>query len=229
MKIVITGASRGIGLAEARKLDNGENELFLVASSIQSFDGLPFKNAHCYGADLSSEQEITRVVQDIARDAQTVEVLVNNVGVMMAKKFEVMSFQDINRLVDVNLKSHLYMTQLLLPHLLKSSQPHIIFMSSMAAKSSIVGESVYSATKGAVSSFAAVLRNELAGRVKVSTIHAWGVNTFNAQQPDLFLKPEQIAEIVEFMITRDSLFLIESVDVSNVNQWRGGIAPWSPV
>lgn len=69
------------------------------------------------------------------------------------------------------------MTKKLVPMLLKSKNPHIVFMSSMSAKNRIVGESVYAATKAGIMQFAHVLRNELAGKIRVSTIHSWGVNT----------------------------------------------------
>ena len=98
----------------------------------------------------------------------------------------------------------------------------------MAAKSSIVGESVYGATKAAITNFANILRNELSGRIKVSVMHAWGVNTWGAKAAHLLLRPEDIAEALEFIITRNKKFLVESMDMSNIRQWRGGQAPWSP-
>ncbi|MBC8487852.1 MAG: SDR family oxidoreductase [Bacteroidetes bacterium] len=82
-----------------------------------------------------------------------------------------------NRLITLNLHSQLLLTKKLVPMLLKSKNPHIVFMSSMSAKNRIVGESVYAATKAGIMQFAHVLRNELAGKIRVSTIHSWGVNT----------------------------------------------------
>jgi|SRR3989338_11493223 len=228
MKILITGASRGIGLAEAMKLDKNGNKLFLTATSTDSFNNSNFKNAELFGCDLKNQDEVIKLSNRIKSVTDRLDVLINNVGIMIMKRFEDMSNDDINIMLDLNLRSHLLLTKEILTLLKKSENPHIIFMSSMGAKTSIIGESVYSATKGAIANFASVLRNEMGSKIKVSTIHSWGVNTWDSNQPDILLKPENIAELVEFIILRDKLFLIESIEVSNIHQWRGGKAPWSP-
>ncbi len=227
MKILITGASRGIGLAEARQLSR-DNELFLVATSKSSFKDKKLQNQNIFGADLTKENEINKFVEEVKTKTDSLDVLINNVGEMVAKKFEEMSEEEIISQLDINLKSHLLITKKLLPLLKRSGNPQIIFMSSMAAKSSNVGESVYSAAKGAITNFAKVLRNELKGKVKVSVIHSWGVNTWGAEEPSDLLEPKNIAEVVKFIISREKSFVIESVNVGHINQWRGGRAPWSP-
>lgn len=224
MKILITGASRGIGLAEAKKLK--ANDLYLVANSNKSFKEVDI-DAHLLGYDLSNLKEVKALVRDLEKKTNTIDVLVNNVGVLILKKFEKMTDEEIIRELDINLRANILLTKKMLPLLKRSKSPHIVFMSSMAAKSSIVGESVYAATKAAITNFANVLRNELAGKVKVSVMHSWGVNTFGSKEKTL-LKPEDIAEMLEFIITRRRGFLVESVDASHVGQWRGGNAPWSP-
>lgn len=69
-----------------------------------------------------------------------------------------MTEEEISSQIDVNLKSHILLTKKLLPLLMKSENPHIIFMSSMAAKTGVIGESVYAATKAGISKFAEILR-----------------------------------------------------------------------
>lgn len=228
MKILITGASRGIGLAEAKRLNKLENELFLTATSLSSFKDSGLDKAKIFAYDLTKEDKIRKLSDEIKSKTKSLDVLINNVGVMIMKRFKEMTSGDINTILDLNLRSHILLTKEILPLLEQSTNPHIIFMSSMAAKSGIVGESVYSATKGAISNFANVLRNEMGPKIKVSVVHSWGVNTFNYDRPEILLKPDNIAEVVEFIITRDKNFLIESVDLSNVHQWRGSEAPWSP-
>lgn len=227
MNIVITGASRGIGLAEAELFDRPGNHLFLIATSKKSFKH-NFQNATIIEADLATDKGIEEISAALQEKLDTVDVLVNNVGVMIMKRFEDLSEGDIDRMLDTNLRSHILLTKYLLPLLKKSDFPQIVFMSSMAAKMHIVGESVYSATKSGVTGFANVLRKEMAGKVRVSTVHAWGVNTWGAEEPNDLMRPQDIAEVVEFIVTRPKSMLVESIDLGNPEGWRGGQAPWSP-
>lgn len=148
---------------------------------------------------------------------------------MIMKKFDQMSEADIAMILDLNLRSHMLLTHaLLLPALRKSDNPQIIFMSSMAAKSSLVGESVYAATKSGITNFANVLRNELGLEIRVSAVHAWGVDTWGAPQPEIFIKPADVAATMELIISHPPTTMVESIDLGNPHQWRGGQAPWSP-
>jgi len=228
MNILITGASRGIGLATAKRLDNSNNKLFLAATSEGSFKDT-FQNAVLLATDLTKLGEVSKLADEITGKTDKIDVLINNAGVMVMKKFEEMSNEDINLLLDLNLRSHILLTNALLPLLRKSESPQIVFMSSMAAKSSIAGESVYAATKSGITNFANVLRNELGPEIRVSAVHAWGVDTWGAPKPEEFVQPQDVAEAMEFIINRPATVMVESIDLGNPMQWRGGQAPWSPV
>ena len=226
-KICITGASKGIGLAEA-KLLSGNNKLFLHASKKTSFDNISFPNADFFSHDFTNLENIDLFVEELQEKTASLDVLVNNAGLMFIEKFSDFPDKDINTLLTLNLHAQLLVTKKLIPLLLKSKDPHIIFMSSMSAKNRIIGESVYAATKAGIMQFAHVLRNELAGKIRVSTIHSWGVNTWNDTEGAEILTPENIAETLEFIISRKRPFLVESIDLGHESHWNGATAPWSP-
>jgi len=226
-KVCITGASKGIGLAEAQLLSEN-HELFLHASDLSSFDNINLNGASLFGYDFTKIENIEKFTNQLKAKTDTLDVLVNNVGVMVINSFADFSDEDINRLITLNLHSQLLLTKKLIPLLLKSDNPHIVFMSSMSAKNRIIGESVYAATKAGIMQFAHALRNELAGKIRVSTIHSWGVNTWDDHENAPILVPENIAETLEFIISRERPFLIESIELGHENHWNGASAPWSP-
>ena len=227
-KICITGASRGIGLAEAELLSY-DNELFLHASKMSSFKDNKIKNAHFFGQDFRDINNVEKFVNQLNEKTKSLDVLVNNAGVMVIDSITGYSDNDINRLITLNLHSQLLLTKKIIPMLLKSENPHIVFMSSMSAKNRIIGESIYAATKAGIMQFAHVLRNELAGKIRVSTIHSWGVNTWNDKENAPILTSKNIAETLEFIISRERPFLVESIELGHENHWNGASAPWSPV
>lgn len=227
-KICITGASKGIGFAEAQLLSKN-NELFLHASHLSSFQDKKIDNAHFFGHDFTKLENIDTFVKELQLKTDSLDVLVNNAGIMVIDKFIDFSDENLHKLLMLNLHAQLLLTKKLIPMLLKSDNPHIVFMSSMSAKNRIVGESVYAATKAGIMQFAHVLRNELAGKIRVSTIHAWGVNTWNDTADAAILIPENIADTLEFIISKDRPFLVESIELGHEAHWNGAHAPWSPM
>jgi len=226
-KICITGASKGIGLAEAKLLSEN-NELFLHATNVASFKNCHINNSHFFGHDFTNINNIDKFVNELKEKTKTLDVLVNNVGVMVINKFLDFSDEDIGKLITLNLHAQLLLTKKLIPLLLESKNPHIVFMSSMSAKNRIIGESVYAATKAGIMQFAHALRNELAGKIRVSTIHSWGVNTWNDNENAPILVPENIADTLQFIISQKRPFLVESIELGHENHWNGANAPWSP-
>jgi NADP-dependent 3-hydroxy acid dehydrogenase YdfG len=226
-KICITGASKGIGKAEAEIL-YADHELYLQATSLDSFQDLGLPNAKLFACDFADLSQIDHFVHELKSQTDTLDVLVNNAGFMTIDSFQHFSETLMHRMITVNLEAQLLLTQKLLPLLLKSNNPQIVFMSSMSAKNRIVGESVYAATKAGIMQFAHVLRNELAGKVRVSTIHSWGVNTWNDEADAAILKPEHVAETLQFILSRERPFLVESIELGHESHWNGALAPWSP-
>ena len=226
-KICITGASKGIGLAEAQLLSK-DNEMYLHASDNSSFDNVSIPNSKIFGYDFTKTENVDLFVEKLKQKTNSIDVLVNNAGLMFIEKLSNFPDKDINTLITLNLHAQLLVTKKLIPLLLKSEDPHIIFMSSMSAKNRIIGESVYAATKAGIMQFAHVLRNELAGKIRVSTIHSWGVNTWDDKDGAEILTPENIAETLEFIISRKRPFLVESIDLGHEAHWNGATAPWSP-
>ena len=171
-KAIITGAEQGIGKATAEELlkagcdiaihyfegDEGPKELVELANSLG-------RRAFYYQADLTKSDEVKDFIAKSADFLGSFDVLINNVGGLIARKY----LQDIDddfwhKVIDVNLTTMMYVTKEALPHLEKAEHgASIVNLASLAGrKGGHPGSLVYSSMKGAVLTWTRALSNELA-------------------------------------------------------------------
>ncbi|MCF6437500.1 SDR family NAD(P)-dependent oxidoreductase [Pseudoalteromonas sp. MMG022] len=131
MKIVISGATSGFGVAWLRELDDTQQaEFFVLARDRQKFDALvaqhPLKNpVHFICCDLSSLASIERASGVLRQTVESVDVLINNAGVYAKDALE-LSSDNIEMTFAVNQLAPYYLTGKLLPLLCQSAQPRIV-------------------------------------------------------------------------------------------------------
>lgn len=154
--ILITGASRGLGLALARHWQ-GDNCVIGLARTRPEQLG---PDAHFYCCDLADAQETTRVMQRIARDFPKIDLLVNNAAILTSLPLGIMKADDIGRMIDVNLKAPILISKAMFRKMIQSKSGQIVNILSMAPKLSVVGDSVYAATKSGLEAFSRVLNKE---------------------------------------------------------------------
>ena len=198
-QIVITGASKGIGLAIAQRLQKPTHFLHLIGRTFaQTFAP---QQANLYTTDLTSPEDLREFYKKLSRSISQVDVLINNAGMYIEKSLEETTLADIDTLIHTNLRSTILMTQALLPLLKNARSPLIINISSSAAKSAAALQTVYAATKAGLTAFADTLRKEVnSSNIRVTNIHPGGVNTWNAPDPTHLLTPEDLAYTVQHII-----------------------------
>ena len=114
----------------------------------------------------------------VAKQAGAVDILVNNAGIGWAGRFLDMPGDEVTRLVAVNLTGPIELTRALLPGMLARGTGHLMFVTSIAGRTGVAGEAVYSATKAGLDAFAESLRFELTGTdVQVSVVVPGVVDT----------------------------------------------------
>jgi short-subunit dehydrogenase len=161
---LVTGASSGIGRASAvrlaaagaRVLAHGRDTARLTELARQ-IDAVPLV------ADLARPDSGDRLAEAALAAADRVDIVVNNAGVGWAGPLAEMAAGDVDRLVLVNLTAPIALTRALLPQMRDRHAGYLMFVSSIAGRLGVAGESVYSATKGGLDVFAESLRLELAG------------------------------------------------------------------
>lgn len=166
--VVITGASRGIGVAIARRLARPGSTLVLAA---REGAGLERTAAQVR----QPEVRVVTVPADVGRAADRealvraaeaegpIDVLVNNAGVEIAVGFQHQSAEEIERQLLVNLHAPLQLARRVLPAMLARRAGAIVFVSSMSGKSPTPYNSIYAASKHGLNGFVSSLRLELEG------------------------------------------------------------------
>ncbi|MDO1511093.1 SDR family oxidoreductase [Maribacter confluentis] len=183
--IIVTGASSGIGKATAHKLAAHGAKVVLMARSEDELNDLKSNieeeggEALVVSGDVTKMEDFEKVVSKAKTTYGTVNVLINNAGLMPLSFVEKLKTEEWNKMVDVNMKGVLNGVAAVLPELKKNKGGHIINISSMAAHRYFPGGAVYCATKVAVKMFSEGLRQELAPKygINITSIEPGAVAT----------------------------------------------------
>ncbi len=170
MKVaVVTGASRGIGKACAIKLgsegytvvvnySSSEAKAQEVLDTIKANGG----DGMIYKADVSNLNEVKAMMRDVNKAYGGIDVLVNNAGIVRDEYLLMLNSDNLDKCMDLNIKGYFYCAQQAVLKMFRKKSGVIINMSSVSGKFALPGQSVYSATKGAVNSMTQTLAKELA-------------------------------------------------------------------
>jgi NAD(P)-dependent dehydrogenase (short-subunit alcohol dehydrogenase family) len=155
---LITGASRGIGAAIARRLHAAGAH---VALASRSGDNLGLPDAVAQPCDVRSLADLEAITAATVERFGGLDVAVVNAGVGSYGKFLDLPVEDLDEIIDVNVKGTLYATRAVLPHLLRAKDADLLFIASVAGQRGPEGESVYAASKFAQVGFVRALDHEL--------------------------------------------------------------------
>lgn len=185
MKIIITGASSGIGKAIAEKFlaADPDAELWLSARRTDRLEA--FKNSwkdrniQITSLDVRHQNEVQEWAEAVQKEWGHIDVLVNNAGLALGvNKFQDGQISDWETMIDTNIKGLLYVSKAFIPLLKQSEQGHIINIGSTAGKMVYENGNVYCATKFAVDAIGQTLRIDLLEeQIKVTNINPGMVNT----------------------------------------------------
>jgi short-subunit dehydrogenase len=169
-KVLLTGATGGIGNAIARILHSAGAYLVLTGRRAHELERLKAElggRVESIEADLARTEEVTR----LAAEAGSVDVLVANAGLAGTGRLDSFSHEEIDRILNVNLRAPIQLTRALLPQMLERGSGHIVLISSIAGKMPAPHSSVYCATKFGLRGFGYSLNIELRGTgVGVTTV-----------------------------------------------------------
>jgi short-subunit dehydrogenase len=165
---LVTGASGGLGQAIARALARRGADLVLSARRVDVLESLA---AETRGRVLPCDLADRAAVARLAEDAGPVDVLIANAGISVTGRVESASIDEIDRVLDVNLRAPIVLARLMCEGMAERGGGHVVFISSLNGKVGTVRTSLYAATKFGLRGFAQSLREDMRPRgVGVSTI-----------------------------------------------------------
>ena len=219
---LITGGSRGIGLAIARQLGRMGARVALCARSEQNLrraaESLRGEGIETFAraADVTQPERVRSLVQEVGRVLGPIHILVNNAGIGVFGSLERLTETDWDRVLDTNLKAVFLMSRAVVPGMIRLRTGHIINISSLAGVNTFAGGSIYCASKWGLQGLTGCMAEDLRGYgIRVSSICPGTVDTqfspHAGKDPDKMLKPEDVAHAVEMLVTQAPQSFISEV------------------
>lgn len=219
---LITGASRGIGLAIAQTLARLGAALGICARDTKQLESAAGQlkatgsKVLAIPADVTRASDIAALVERTEKGLGPIEVLVNNAGIGCFGPIQQASEANWDSVLDTNLKAVFLLTKAVAPGMIERRSGHVINIASLAGKNAFAGGAVYCASKwgllGLTYSAAEDLR---AYGIRVAAICPGTVHTeFGAHEgknPEKMLQPGDVAHAVEMLVTQDPQSFISEV------------------
>lgn len=172
---LITGASSGFGRASVEALINEDFKVIAIARREERLKLLKEKfkdKLHIIVLDVRDKEKINSELKNLPKEFSDISLLINNAGLALNQdEFDSLSLEDIDTMVDTNIKGFLYIARAIIPILRKQKNAYIFNIGSVAATNPYFGGNVYCGTKAFVRQFSFALRNDLrSSNVKVTNI-----------------------------------------------------------
>jgi NADP-dependent 3-hydroxy acid dehydrogenase YdfG len=206
---LVTGASGGIGAAVARRLHDAGAAVGLLS---RRRDDLGLERGLGLSCDVRDRADVARATDEVVGRFGRLDIVVANAGVGAYGPFLELDSDELEAMIDVNLKGTLYTAAAALPHLIAAGGGGLVSLASVAGLRSFPGEAVYNASKFGQVGFTRALDHELREQgVRAACICPGGVKTDfaigtgrEAGDPELegLMTADEVAEVVLFTVTR---------------------------
>lgn len=229
---IVTGATRGIGLAIARSLAQGGAKVVICGTKPESTAQAVADLARETGAEVAGQacdvrdREQVKALFDLAAARfGRLDILVNNAGIGIFKPVGQLTAEDWHAVIDINLTGVFHCCQEALPHFNASGGGYIFQIGSLAGKNPFAGGGVYNASKFGLNGFSeALMLDHRYEHIRVTTICPGSVDTDfsprSARAP-WKIQPEDIAQVVVALAQLPARTMVSYVEVRPSEPKRG--------
>jgi 3-oxoacyl-[acyl-carrier protein] reductase len=226
--VLITGASKGIGKATAREFAKNGANLLLVARDKQALQALHNElqtSSYIFICDISTEVEIKQLFVKISKITKTIDVLINNAGILYSAPLLMSKRDEMEKLFATNFYSVMHMSQYASRMMLRQKKGSIVNLSSVMGIEGAKNHTAYSASKASLIALSKSLSKELAPFIRVNVVAPGVVETSlieslkNTQREKIintiplqrFAKDIEIAQTILFLASDMSSFITGEV------------------
>lgn len=221
--IVITGTTKGLGKDIALSfLAKKSYKVFGIARGDST---ITHKRYVHIKADIGTKDGIHTIKSVL--ENQKIDILINNAALFANRKFIEMSLDEIQNVLNTNTLGTILMTKVAINNIVENGR--IIFINSVAGLEEIENQSIYCASKYALTAFAGVIGKELKDKnIQVTSIHPGGLNTtlWNDSNPypgndvNLTIKPDEIINLINFLLNSPSTIRYKTLKLFPNNEWH---------
>lgn len=237
LTIIMFGASGGMGSATAKRIANSGANLAICAIDQEGIskleNDLKEKGASVLSrvVDVREEKQVKQFITDVYNNYGRVDILINFTGILVSGKLQEVPTDRFDMLVDVNFRSVFLTTKYFMDYVDEKEGALIINFGSMGAKRESGGNPQYCATKAAINHFSKCLAHQVTEKnIRITMMNPGPTDTIfyegSTVTPEMrapYLKADDIAEMVEYIMTRDKEVIIHDVTMDSMNYFRNQI------
>jgi|TARA_B110000438_G_C15717375_1_gene608130 3-oxoacyl-[acyl-carrier protein] reductase len=202
--IVVTGASRGIGKAICERLVSKDIDVLGIARNVKE---ISFNSLKC---DVSSYDDIKKVVTEIKKSKKKVNALINAAGIASMNLAVTTPKDVVNKIINTNLIGSIYFSQLITPLMMRNKQGSIINFSTVAVSIALKGESIYIASKAGIEGFSRSFAREVSDfNINVNCISPGPIKTNLIKG----VSEEQIKKVISHQLIPKQFLTTDICDV----------------
>lgn len=234
---IVTGASSGIGAETARALAGAGARLALGARRVERLEELvkelPGDGHEVAPLDVTDARSCEEFVSRMSSRFSRLDILINNAGLALGRtSVEDSNDEDDRQMFETNVLGLIRMTRLVIPHM-EDGRGHIVNLGSWAGREAYPQGGMYVGSKTAVLALTQVMRKELVGRIKVSTVDPGMVGDtefsdvrFRGDQERKdavyhgvdYLTPADVADCILFAVTRPDYMVVDEMVIKPLQQ-----------